>query len=89
MSEEIDSGAETGFDRVLHFTLPDRDARGRAVRLGPVLEDILAAHEYPPVLRHLLGEALVLTALMGSLLKDEGSQMTLQAQAENGIVSLG
>ena len=88
MSEEIDSGAETGFDRVLHFTLPDRDARGRAVRLGPVLEDILAAHEYPPVLRHLLGEALVLTALMGSLLKDEGSQMTLQAQAENGIVSL-
>ena len=88
MTKEIDSGAETGFDRVLHFTLPDRDARGRAVRLGPVLEDILAAHEYPPVLRHLLGEALVLTALMGSLLKDEGSQMTLQAQAENGIVSL-
>jgi len=88
MSEEIDSGAETGFDKVLQFTLPDRHARGRAVRLGPVLEDVLLAHDYPPVLRHLLGEALVLTALMGSLLKDDGSQLTLQAQAEDGIVDL-
>ncbi|MGX7893995.1 Hsp33 family molecular chaperone HslO [Tsuneonella sp. HG222] len=88
MSEENDSEAETGFDRVLQFTLPDRHARGRTVRLGPVLEDILAAHDYPPVLRHLLGEALVLTALMGSLLKDDGSQLTVQAQAEEGIVSL-
>ena len=88
MTKEIDSGAETGFDRLLQFTLPDRHARGRVVRLGPVLEEILAAHDYPPTLKHLLGEALVLTALMGSLLKDEGSQLTLQAQSDDGIVSL-
>jgi len=88
MNSETDSGAETGFDRLLHFTLPDRNARGRAVRLGPALEDILAAHAYPPGIKHLLSEALVLTALMGALLKDEGSQLTLQAQAEDGIVSL-
>ena len=88
MTKEIDSGAETGFDRRLQFTLPDRHARGRVVRLGPVLEEILAAHDYPPTLKHLLGEALVLTALMGSLLKDEGSQLTLQAQSDDGIVSL-
>jgi molecular chaperone Hsp33 len=88
MTREIDSGAETGFDRVLQFTLPDRHARGRLVRLGPALEDILAAHPYPPVLKHLLSEALVLTALMGALLKDDGSQLTLQAQADDGIVSL-
>jgi molecular chaperone Hsp33 len=30
----------------------------------------------------------VLTALMGALLKDDGSQLTLQAQADGGIVSL-
>ncbi len=33
-------------------------------------------------------EALVLTALLGSLLKDPGGQMTLQAQTEAGIVDL-
>lgn len=78
----------TGFDRLLGFTLPDRHARGRAVRLGPVLDEILAAHAYPPAIKGLLAEALVLTALLGGLLKDEGSQLTMQAQAESGIVSL-
>lgn len=88
MSQETDSGTGTGFDRVLHFTLPDRHARGRAVRLGPVIEEILAAHDYLPVARQLLGEALVLTALLGALLKDDGSQLTIQAQADKGAISL-
>jgi molecular chaperone Hsp33 len=79
---------ETGFDRLLGFTLPDRHARGRAVRLGPVLEEILAAHDYPPAIKDLLAEALLLTALIGGLLKHEGSQLTMQAQAEGAAVSL-
>lgn len=79
---------ETGFDQVLGFTVPARSARGRAVRLGPVLDRILAAHDYPPAIRHLLAEALVLTVLMGSLLKDEDSQLTVQAQTEGGVVDL-
>lgn len=79
---------ETGFDRVLGFTIPSRDARGRVVRLGPVLDTILAAHSYPAPIRHLLAEALVVTALIGSLLKDEDGQLTMQAQAEGGIVDL-
>lgn len=79
---------ETGFDRVLAFTLPARNARGRMVRLGPVLDTVLAAHEYPTAIRHLLAEALVLTALLGSLLKDSTDQMTIQAQADGGIVDL-
>jgi len=79
---------ETGFDRVLGFTIPGRHARGRTVRLGPVLDAVLAAHEYPTAIRHLLAEALVLAALIGSLLKDESSQLTMQAQAEGGIVDL-
>jgi molecular chaperone Hsp33 len=88
MTDPFDLDSETGFDRILQFTLPHSNARGRVVRLGPVLEQILAAHAYPPGVRELLGEALVLTALMGALLKDEGSQLTLQAQAEGGTVSL-
>ncbi len=79
---------ETGFDRVLAFSIPERHARGRAVRLGPVLDTILAAHEYPTAIRHLLAESLVLTALLGSLLKDEDSQLTIQAHAKGSIVDL-
>jgi molecular chaperone Hsp33 len=79
---------ETGFDRTLIFTLPAEDARGRVVRLGPVLDTILSAHAYPPVAEKVLAEALVLTALLGSTLKDGGSQLTLQAQTENGPIRL-
>jgi molecular chaperone Hsp33 len=79
---------ETGFDQLLGFTIPLRHARGRVVRLGPVLDVIQSAHNYPPPIRHLLAEALVLTALIGSLLKDDGSQLTIQAQTQGGIVEL-
>ena len=58
------------------------------VRIGPALDAILANHAYPPVIAQLLAEALALTALLGSLLKDPGGQLTLQAQTENGIVDL-
>jgi molecular chaperone Hsp33 len=77
-----------GFDQVLGFTIPDRHARGRLVRLGPTLETVLSAHDYPPAIKHLLAEALVLTALMGSLLKEDDAQLTLQAQAQGGPVDL-
>ena len=79
---------ETGFDRLLSFTIPARNARGRIVRLGPVLETILAAHDYPPPIKHLLAEALVITALIGGLFKDDDGQLTLQAQTSGGIVGL-
>ena len=79
---------DTGFDRTLFFTVPDRDARGRLVRLGPVLDTVLGAHAYPVPLRNLLAEALVLAALLGSLLKDQDGQLTLQVQNSEGVVDL-
>ncbi|KUR75495.1 Hsp33 family molecular chaperone HslO [Novosphingobium sp. Fuku2-ISO-50] len=84
----LDQSEETGFDRTLLFTVPDRDARGRVVRLGPVLDTILAAHAYPTPIRNLLAEALVLTAILGSLLKDDTGQLTLQAQTNDGVIDL-
>lgn len=75
-------------DVAIGVTIPARDARGRAARIGPVLDSILSAHTYPPVLERLLAEALTLTALLGSLLKEPEGQMTLQAQTENGIIDL-
>jgi molecular chaperone Hsp33 len=75
-------------DRVIGFTIPGRHVRGRVARLGPVLDEILSAHAYPPVIEKLLAEALTLTALLGATLKDAEGQMTLQAQTQRGIVSL-
>mgnify|MGYP002780219920 CR=1 FL=1 len=79
---------ETFSDTLMGFTLPARSARGRIVRMEGVLEEVLRAHNYPAPITHLLGEALVLGALMGGLLKGEHAQMTLQAQTQGGIVSL-
>lgn len=87
MTETIQT-AETFSDTLLGFTLPGRNARGRIVRMEGVLEQVLSAHDYPAPITHLLGEALVLGALMGGLLKGDNAQMTLQAQTEGGIVSL-
>jgi molecular chaperone Hsp33 len=79
---------ETYSDRLLGFTLPMRHARGRAVRLDGVLDTILSAHDYPPAITNLLAEALVTATLLGSLLKEDGSQLTMQAQSQSGIVTL-
>jgi molecular chaperone Hsp33 len=75
-------------DIALGFTIPERHARGRFVRMGPVLDDILSRHAYPPAIEALLAEALTLTALIGSTLKDVGGQLTMQTQADNGVVRL-
>jgi molecular chaperone Hsp33 len=75
-------------DAVLGVTIPSRNARGRVARLGPVIDAVLSSHGYPPAIEKLLAEALTLTALLGSLLKDPGGQMTIQAQTESGIVDL-
>ena len=58
------------------------------MRLGPVLDKILAAHDYPAPIRSLLAEALVVTALIGTLLKDGDGQLTMQAQTQDGVIEL-
>lgn len=75
-------------DRARGFAIPGRHARGRIVRLGPVLNEILSAHAYPPPIEALLAEALGLAALIGTTLKDPTGQLTLQAQTQAGAVSL-
>jgi molecular chaperone Hsp33 len=75
-------------DLALGFTIPDRHARGRLLRVGPALDMVLGAHGYPPAIERLLSEAIVLAALLGSTLKHDAGQLTLQAQAEGGAVEL-
>jgi molecular chaperone Hsp33 len=78
----------TDTDRAIGFTIPGRHARGRMVRLGPALGEVLAAHAYPPAIEALLGEALTLVALIGSTLKDPAGQLTMQSRTESGVVTL-
>ena len=75
-------------DVALGVAIPSRNARGRIARLGGVIDSVLAKHGYPPVIEKLLAEALTLTALLGSLLKEPEGQLTLQAQTEGGMIDL-
>jgi molecular chaperone Hsp33 len=79
---------ELNTDVALGVAIPSRNARGRIARLGGTVDEILAAHQYPPAIERLLAEALTLTALLGALLKDPQGQLTLQAQTEGGLVEL-
>src|SRR5687768_6289657 len=80
--------AAANLDEAVGFSLPARSARGRLVRLGPLLDEVLSAHDYPAPIARILSEALVLTALLGATLKEAGGQLTLQAQTEAGIIDL-
>lgn len=73
-------------DQVLPFALEKRPMRGRMVRLGPVLDDILAAHDYPDPVAGLLGEAVLIAILAGSSLKFDG-RLIIQISGD-GPVSL-
>ncbi len=73
-------------DAVLPFEVSALDVRGRLTRMGPALDEILTKHDYPAPVGKLLGEAIVLTTLLGSTLKFDG-RFILQTQTD-GPVSL-
>ncbi|HET8728674.1 MAG TPA: Hsp33 family molecular chaperone HslO, partial [Alphaproteobacteria bacterium] len=75
---------ESGDDVAVPFTLEKLDSRVRVVRLGPVLDAILTRHNYPEPVARLLGEAVVLTALIGSSLKFDG-RFILQTQTDGPV----
>jgi molecular chaperone Hsp33 len=71
-------------DAVLPFEVNALDLRGRLTRLGPALDDVLTKHDYPPAVGKLLGEAIVLTTLLGSSLKFDG-RFILQTQTDGPV----
>jgi molecular chaperone Hsp33 len=71
-------------DSVMPFEVAKLDLRGRVVRLGPAVDRILASHAYPPPVAKLLGEAVVLTVMLGSALKIEG-RFILQTQTDGPV----
>jgi len=71
-------------DAILPFEVSALDVRGRLTKLGPALDDILTKHDYPPAVGKVLGEAIVLTSLLGSSLKFDG-RFILQTQTDGPI----
>ncbi|WP_342359743.1 Hsp33 family molecular chaperone [Terrarubrum flagellatum] len=68
-------------DRIRPFAVEPLDVRGRVVRLGPALDEMLTKHAYPASVSRAVGEAVALTALMGASLKFEG-RFQLQARGD-------
>ena len=71
-------------DSVMPFEVAKLDLRGRVVRLGPVVDEILEKHAYPAPVAKLLGEAVVLTVMLGSALKIDG-RFILQTQCDGPV----
>ncbi|MEO9167681.1 MAG: Hsp33 family molecular chaperone [Aestuariivirga sp.] len=59
-------------DHVIPFAIKPLGVRGRIVRLGAVVDDILSKHDYPDAVSALVAESTALTAMLGSALKFDG-----------------
>ena len=73
-----------GEDLVLPFEIKPLGVRGRLVRLGAAVDDILGRHAYPPAVSALLAEAVALTAMLGAMLKFEG-KFILQTKTDGPV----
>ena len=71
-------------DIVQPFRLEKSSIRGRMVRLGGVLEDIMHRHDYPPPVAALLTEVATLSVLLSTMMKHEGI-FTLQISGDGPI----
>jgi molecular chaperone Hsp33 len=74
----------TQADFSLPFQLETNPVRGRLVRLGPALGEILNAHAYPAAVSGQLAEMAVLSVLLSSALKYDG-YFILQAQSSGPL----
>ena len=71
-------------DSVLPFAVEVLGVRGRLVRLGPMVTDILKRHSYPRGVAGLLAEAVALTAMLGTSLKIDG-KFILQTKTDGPV----
>jgi len=71
-------------DFVLPFQVDAPDLRGRLVRLGPAMNDILNRHSYPEPVANLLAEAMALANCLSDMLKYDGV-FSLQARGDGPV----
>ena len=71
-------------DFVLPFQTVASRVMGRMVRLAGTVDAVLKRHAYPEPVSEALGQALALTALLGTALKFEG-RLTLQTKSDGPL----
>lgn len=71
-------------DLVLPFRTVRSDVVGRVIRLGSVVDTVLSRHAYPEPVSHALGEALALTAMLGTALKVQ-AKLILQTKTDGPL----
>jgi molecular chaperone Hsp33 len=71
-------------DLVQPFQVEASALRGRLVRLGPLVDTIIARHAYPEPVAAMLGEAIVLAVILAGALKYDGI-FTLQTKGDGPI----
>ena len=84
---QIDNAEAVGDNMVQTFQLEESQIRGRAARLGSILNEILEPHNYPEPVAHLVAETITLTLLLSSMLKYEGI-FTLQTKGDGPVSML-
>lgn len=81
-------GSPVADDLIMPFRTERSGVFGRVVRLGPMVDSILCRHDYPEPVSRVLGEAVALTALLGSSLKFDsafGGRLILQTKTDGPI----
>ena len=71
-------------DLVVPFQVGETAVRGRLVRLGPAVDDLLSRHDFPSPLKKLVGETAALVAMLGASLKFDG-KLILQIQGDGPV----
>lgn len=71
-------------DQIQRILFEQIDVRGVVAGLDASYQEVLARHDYPPVLQRLLGEMLAAVSLLSITLKFEG-RLLLQAQGEGNV----
>jgi molecular chaperone Hsp33 len=78
------AGGLPGDDQVLPFQAERSSVMGRLVRLGSSVDDVLTRHDYPEPVSQVLGEAIALTAMLGTTLKEQ-TKLILQTQTDGPL----
>ena len=74
-----------GDDHVVPFEVGPLDVRGRAVQLGPLLDDLLGRHDYPEPVARLLAQGCTGLAIFGTTSE---TQMFSVAQRQRALEAL-
>src|SRR5512140_2279785 len=75
---------KTSSDSLRRFLFEHAPVRGEIVRLDAVWQSVIERHDYPPVLRDLMGELCAAAVLLAATLKLKGA-MVLQIHGKGAV----